>query len=51
MESKYFEIQELVDEDVYNLLGDEAFKLIDDRLIETIDSIREILDVPLICNN
>lgn len=51
MESKYFEIQELVDEDVYNLLEDEAFKLIDDRLIETIDSIREILDVPLICNN
>lgn len=51
MESKYFSIQELVDEEVYNLLEDDAYKLFDDRLIETIDSVRDILDVPLICNN
>lgn len=51
MESKYFTTQELVDEEVYSLLGDNAIKLIDDRLIETIDAVREILGVPLICNN
>lgn len=51
MESKYFTIEELVDEDTYNLLEDEAYKLFDPRLLETIDAIREILDVPLICNN
>ena len=51
MVSKYFTTQELVDEEVYSLLGDNAIKLIDDRLIETIDAVREILGVPLICNN
>lgn len=51
MESKYFTTQELVDEEVYSLLGDNAIKLIDDRLIKTIDAVREILGVPLICNN
>lgn len=49
--SKYFSTQELVDEETYNLLEDYAIKLLDERLIKTIDSIREILDVPLICNN
>ena len=51
MESKYFSTQELVDKETYELLGDDAIKLIDERLIETIDAAREILDVPLICNN
>lgn len=51
MESKYFSTRELVDEEVYSILGDNAIKLIDDKLIETIDVIREILNVPLICNN
>lgn len=51
MESKYFETKELVDQEVYNLLGENAIKLIDSRLIETIDVIREILGVSLICNN
>lgn len=51
MESKYFTIEELVDESVFNLLKQEAFKLFDPKLIETIDVVREILDVPLICNN
>lgn len=49
--SKYFEAYELVDEETYDLLGDESYKLIDEKLIETIDKIREILNVPLICNN
>lgn len=51
MESKYFEIQELVDEEVYNLLEEDAYKLFDERLLKTIDAVREILDVPLTCNN
>lgn len=49
--SKYFTVEELVDEETYDLLGDQAIKLIDERLIKTIDSVREILGVPLICNN
>lgn len=51
MESKYFSTQEFVDEETYELLGDDAIKLIDPDLIETVDIIREILGVPLICNN
>lgn len=51
MESRYFEIQELVDEEVYNLLEEDAYKLFDERLLKTIDVVREILDVPLTCNN
>ena len=51
MESKYFLVEELVDEEVYSILGDNAIRLLDNRLIETIDKIREILGVPLICNN
>ena len=49
--SKYFKTQELVDRETYNLLGENAIKLIDQNLIKTIDAIREILNVPLICNN
>jgi hypothetical protein len=49
--SKYFTIEELVDEETYNLLEDEAYKLFNPKLLETIDAAREILDVPLICNN
>ena len=51
MESKYFEVRELVDSQVYNLLGDHAINLLDPRLIETIDAVRDILGVSLICNN
>ena len=51
MESKYFSTQELVDKETYELLGDDAIKLIDKNLIKTIDAVREILNVPLICNN
>lgn len=51
MGSKYFVIEELVDHETFCLLGDNAIKLFDEKLIETIDAIREILDTPLICNN
>ena len=49
--SKYFEIQELVSPEIYEILEDDAWKVIDPQLIETIDKVREILNVPLICNN
>ena len=48
---EHAEIQELVDEEVYNLLEEDAYKLFDERLLATIDAVREILDVPLTCNN
>lgn len=51
MVSKYFDAHELVDKEVYDLLGDYSINLFDYSLIETIDAIREILDVPLICND
>lgn len=51
MVSKYFTTQELVDQETYELLGDDAIKLMDPDLIKTIDAVREILNVALICNN
>lgn len=49
--SKYFDIKELVSKKVYEQYGESAIKFIDSRLLETIDIIREILGVPLTCNN
>ena len=49
--SKYFTIQELVSPEIYELLENDAWKLLDQKLIETIDFIRESLGIPLICNN
>lgn len=49
--SKYFELQELVSPEIYEVLEDDAWRVIDPQLIETIDKVREILNVPLICNN
>ena len=48
----YFDIRELVSKDVYNALGQNAWKLIDTRLLETLLALREkILRVPLVVNN
>ena len=41
MKSKSFIIEELVPRSVYNLRGDSSWELIDERLIETIDIIKE----------
>lgn len=49
---KFFKIQELVDERVFNRWGDNAWNFFDDRLLETILVIRrDILKVSLICND
>ena len=49
--NKYFTVKELVSKDVYDLLGDNALKLFDPKALEVLEDIREILEVPLICNN
>lgn len=49
--NKYFTVKELVSKDVYDLLGDEAVKLFDPKALQVLEDIREILGVPLICNN
>ena len=51
MKSKYFKIEELVCRHVYEKFGDKAWMFIDDRLIETLNLLREkILGVPMIIN-
>lgn len=49
--SKHFTLKELVPIDVYNQYGKEAWKLFDEKLIDTIDFIREKLDKPIIIND
>jgi len=46
-----FKIQELVPEVVYRDRGEKAWQLIDDRLIENLDALRDQLNVPMTCNN
>ena len=41
MKSKYFKVHELVPQHLYNKYGDGAWKFIDTKLIETIDTIKE----------
>ena len=42
MKSKLFRIQEVVPEHIYNLRGEKAWELIDDRLIQTMDTLKTI---------
>ena len=48
---KYFSVKELVDKQTYNLLGEASIDLISPKLIETIEELRERLDLPMIINN
>ena len=41
MTSKYFKIQELVSEEIYNKRGEKAWELINPKIIKTIDTIKE----------
>lgn len=41
MKSRYFKIHELVPEHIYKSHGEKAWKLIDDRLIKSIDTLKE----------
>ena len=49
--NKYFTVDELVSKEVYELLGDEAIKLFDPKALEVLEDVREILGIPLICND
>lgn len=49
--TEHFNTEELVSKQVYKILGDEAIKLFDPAALETLEVIRELLNVPLICNN
>lgn len=49
--NKYFDVKELVSKKVYDLIGDDSVKLLDPKAVKVLENIREILGVPLICNN
>lgn len=49
--NKYFTVDELVSKEVYELLGDEAIKLFDPKALEVLEDVREILGIPLTCND
>lgn len=50
IKAKYFKIEELVDKKTFNIRGERAWQLIDDRLIYSIDSLREKFG-PITINN
>lgn len=49
--NKYFDIKELVSSKCYEQYGDDAIKFLDPIALEALENVREILGVPLICNN
>lgn len=49
--NKYFVVQEFVDKETYELLGDNAIKLMDNRILQTIFDIRKEIGMPIIINN
>lgn len=46
-----FKTHEFFDNETYELLGDNAMRLLDIRLKMTIDSIRKVLGIPMLINN
>jgi hypothetical protein len=50
-EPKYFSLDELVCEDVYNTYGQTAWEFFDQRLLITLDSVRERLGKPIYIND
>lgn len=49
--NRYFQVKELVSSKIYNQYGDDAIKFLDPKALEALENVREILNVPLICNN
>lgn len=49
--NKYFDIKELVSSKCYKQYGDDAIKFLDPIALEALENVREILGVPLTCNN
>jgi hypothetical protein len=51
MNTKYFGIKELVSKKIYDIYGDMSIYFLDETALKVLDNIREILGVPLVCNN
>ncbi|EKD9324308.1 hypothetical protein OS347_000733 [Vibrio vulnificus] len=49
--SKYFKVEELVSKSMFNQRGHKAIELIDERVLMTLDSLRENLNKPITVNN
>ncbi len=49
--TKYFELEELVSKSTFEKYGEKAKEFLNPKALEIIDQVREILNVPLICNN
>jgi hypothetical protein len=50
--NKYFDVKELVPKEVYEELGDQgSLNLLNPIALKALEEVREILGVPLICNN
>lgn len=49
--NKYFDIKELVSKNIYNSYRDSAIQFLDPLALKVLENVREILDVPLVCNN
>lgn len=47
---KFFKLYELLPKELYKN-EEEGWELLDEKLLKTIDIVREIVGVPLICNN
>ncbi|MGL5023737.1 MAG: hypothetical protein ACRC5S_10565 [Cetobacterium sp.] len=48
---KYFKIQELVCPHVYKKYGDKAWEFFNEDFLKDLDTVREVLGVPIIINN
>lgn len=48
---KYFKVYELVDKTVYTKYKDNSVRFLDNRLLITLDVIRDILGVPMVIND
>lgn len=49
--NKYFEVKELVSSKTYEKYGDNAIQFLNPKSLIALENVREILGVPLICNN
>lgn len=48
---KYFNVYEVVDKTTYTKYKDSSIRFLDNRILETLDIIREILGVPMVVND
>lgn len=49
--NKYFDVKELVSKNIYSKYKEESIKFLDSKALEVLENVRDILGVPLVCNN